>query len=80
MSGSRTPQGVRGLKFRLNWKTARSRTSHPARGAWIEIFPELDESEIEESRTPQGVRGLKLASDFSNIERKIVAPRKGCVD
>ena len=39
---SRTPQGVRGLKFihalvQLNWHE-----SHPARGAWIEIFVEKE--------------------------------------
>ena len=33
----RTPQGVRGLKFRAGSRTPTHYTSHPARGAWIEI-------------------------------------------
>ena len=36
--GCRTPQGVRGLKYGGCWKQIRARSSHPARGAWIEIF------------------------------------------
>ena len=34
----RTPQGVRGLKFRRWHCRPPLRRSHPARGAWIEIF------------------------------------------
>ena len=33
----RTPQGVRGLKFRLSRSEQRRMMSHPARGAWIEM-------------------------------------------
>ena len=35
---SRTPQGVRGLKFSATSETQELGQSHPARGAWIEIF------------------------------------------
>ena len=34
----RTPQGVRGLKFRLDGLGVYLYASHPAGGAWIEIF------------------------------------------
>ena len=34
----RTPQGVRGLKFKDGTNYVKVRESHPARGAWIEIF------------------------------------------
>ena len=34
---SRTPQGVRGLKFLCRNFTMVLKSSHPARGAWIEI-------------------------------------------
>ena len=34
---SRTPQGVRGLKYRLEMRSLIWDKSHPARGAWIEI-------------------------------------------
>ena len=37
-SSSRTPQGVRGLKFRIVHAAPAQRKSHPARGAWIEIL------------------------------------------
>ena len=33
----RTPQGVRGLKFLVNFEEYNRTTSHPARGAWIEM-------------------------------------------
>ena len=36
--------------------------SHPTRGAWIEIFVEIDVIRIPQSRTPHGVRGLKYRS------------------
>ena len=40
---SRTPQGVRGLKFTaLLDKEGMDAESHPARGAWIEIEKRLD--------------------------------------
>ena len=31
-------------------------------------------------RTPQGVRGLKWVYAELNLEKELVAPRKGCVD
>ena len=34
----RTPQGVRGLKYLANILSVTASTSHPARGAWIEMF------------------------------------------
>ena len=37
ISKSRTPQGVRGLKFQRLMQKILEQTSHPARGAWIEI-------------------------------------------
>ena len=33
----RTPQGVRGLKYKGQEVAVDGRLSHPARGAWIEI-------------------------------------------
>ena len=35
----RTPQGVRGLKYFDDRLMQPIRSSHPARGAWIEIVP-----------------------------------------
>ena len=36
-----------------------SHESHPARGAWIEIYLRRDAAQLVQRRTPQGVRGLK---------------------
>ena len=39
---SRTPQGVRGLKFFDHFLSVSRAMSHPARGAWIEmVFPSI---------------------------------------
>ena len=56
----RTPQGVRGLKYLMHtfWTTSAAQ-SHPARGAWIEIYESKYLGEGSLGRTPQGVRGLK---------------------
>ncbi len=37
MTHGRTPRGVRGLKSRRHLTVQLPRTSHPSRGAWIEI-------------------------------------------
>ena len=55
----RTPQGVRGLKFRNVEDAAAAAVSHPARGAWIEINSFFSSVTGTSRRTPQGVRGLK---------------------
>ena len=39
-------------------------SSHPSRGAWIEIKENEDDGFIEARRTPRGVRGLKLSSQI----------------
>ena len=37
VDNSRTPRGVRGLKFKAAPAAWKALTSHPSRGAWIEI-------------------------------------------
>ena len=54
----RTPRGVRGLKYRKAIHEIGGVSSHPSRGAWIEM-PDGDLPVICEGRTPRGVRGLK---------------------
>ncbi len=39
MAESRTPHGVRGLKYRKIKAGEVKELSHPTRGAWIEITP-----------------------------------------
>ena len=57
---SRTPHGVRGLKCADTADKVRRAASHPARGAWIEIFHSPVGLSVFGRRTPHGVRGLKL--------------------
>ena len=50
---SRTPHGVRGLKYRNPWSGGTHLWSHPSRGAWIEILlvcPEKTKSGSHPSR------------------------------
>ena len=56
----RTPHGVRGLKSLMPEKTETVLTSHPTRGAWIEITSMPVGTSGVSGRTPHGVRGLKL--------------------
>ena len=59
---SRTPRGVRGLKFALSEQCGALFRSHPTRGAWIEINQSGGNMPPCRSRTPRGVRGLKCLS------------------
>ena len=42
MTGSRAPQGARGLKFKKARDTYGETKSRPARGAWVEILRKLN--------------------------------------
>ena len=69
ISISRTPQGVRGLKSGFFVFCGWCLVSHPARGAWIEIFRPCSIFVYCNSRTPQGVRGLKyIYHDKDGVE------------
>ena len=57
-SRSRTPHGVRGLKYQRVLRLFLTAGSHPSRGAWIEI-PSPPPWSSRSGRTPHGVRGLK---------------------
>ena len=56
---SRTPRGVRGLKSPVVIDGADYNTSHPSRGAWIEMLSGPTIGSAGNGRTPRGVRGLK---------------------
>ena len=64
---SRTPQGVRGLKYFLHFVCLDREVSHPARGAWIEMAVTVGLAILTACRTPQGVRGLKCGNDTVEI-------------
>ena len=55
----RTPHGVRGLKFGNVTELVHYGSSHPTRGAWIEIRLPVQALAALSRRTPHGVRGLK---------------------
>ena len=61
MGKRRTPHGVRGLKYSTCTIATIDSVSHPAWGAWIEIFIVFSHTSFTNSRTPHGVRGLKSA-------------------
>ena len=55
-------------------------TSHPTRGAWIEIRATLCTDGTHSCRTPPGVRGLKYIFVGFCCRNCKVAPHPGCVD
>ena len=56
----RTPRGVRGLKSMTVERHYTGESSHPSRGAWIEIKLGYMWLIPKNGRTPRGVRGLKF--------------------
>ena len=76
----RTPRGVRGLKCEDKTNVDRVLASHPSRGAWIEIVPQVTAPSGGWCRTPRGVRGLKLSMPLRKSMVMMVAPLAGCVD
>ena len=65
--GSRTSQEVRGLKCAGGRERPGAGVSHLARGAWIEIISEPQQSAILIRRTSQEVRGLKYAASLLTL-------------
>ena len=67
------------MKFAASRLPVRSRMSHPARGAWIEIVKRIERFVCSLSHP---ARGAWIEIDPAGRRRLIddVAPRKGCVD
>ena len=74
---SRTPHGVRGLKFVCSFLSFASNSSHPAWGAWIEIVQSVDTHHGFFSRTPHGVRGLKSEKTADDAHSAVSHPAWG---
>ena len=53
--------------------------SHPARGAWIEIFTREKNKWVIESHPARGA-WIEIHSSAGRSDISGVAPRKGCVD
>ena len=68
------------MKFILGVTGTSEPSSHPTRGAWIEILVDFDRVNVVLSRTPPGVRGLKYAVQENLVDVVVVAPHPGCVD
>ena len=80
MDDCRTPHGVRGLKSTVACMPPVKSTSHPSRGAWIEIKFGYIGRPASFGRTPHGVRGLKCFGRTAAPLPPAVAPLTGCVD
>ena len=74
---SRTPHGVRGLKFTIIGNLTADPESHPSRGAWIEIHCCAQLSARQAGRTPHGVRGLKCFPPVSLLIAVSSHPSRG---
>ena len=76
----RTPQGVRGLKSGYRKQKLAVSVSHPARGAWIEIWRQMVcRTSGRRSHPARGV-WIEIRWRGSRPAQPWVAPRKGCVD
>ena len=76
---SRTPHGVRGLKFFgvCEMVDSYGRTPHGVRGLKWHV---TNLRATASSRTPHGVRGLKSLGTVTFHQSRQVAPLTGCVD
>ncbi len=76
----RTPHGVRGLKLGLRTEQTRPQSSHPSRGAWIEMRYMSRVTCFESSHPSRGAWIEIYSSLFNVIVPESVAPLTGCVD
>ena len=57
-----------------------AKTSHPARGAWIEMFWFSGEREVNRRSHPARGAWIEITAAPTGYDAGQVAPRKGCVD
>ena len=67
----RTPHGVRGLKSPIRGIFLCHDLSHPAWGAWIEMWMSRKGEQSAQSRTPHGVRGLKFTRILNSFDAEV---------
>ena len=75
----RTPQGVRGLKCGYVENGIVYLSSHPVRGAWIEIKGGQSAQTTPPSHPVRGA-WIEMPALRPLLTSRRVAPRKGCVD
>ena len=78
-SCSRTPRGVRGLKYTARAAVYALTKSHPSRGAWIEIVPQVTAPSGGWSHPSRGA-WIEIIMCKKYDEDEAVAPLAGCVD
>ena len=77
----RTPRGVRGLKSALSDEIDKLKTSHPSRGAWIEILHNCRKGHQSLSHPSRGAWiEIFSAEEIQAVGIAPVAPLAGCVD
>ena len=76
---SRTPQGVRGLKYDYTDVKLKNTLSHSARSAWIEMLIAKLDSKANESHSARSA-WIEMSSFGYVAHIKSVALRKECVD
>ena len=80
-ASSRTPHGVRGLKFGLGVEhIVVVAGSHPTRGAWIEIQAQQPPRETIDVSHPTRGAWIEIFSARHSCYSPVVAPHTGCVD
>ena len=77
---SRTPRGVRGLKSGRTLRCPATTTSHPSRGAWIEIGVLMTSTSNTSASHPSRGAWIEIPGWRSGPLRANVAPLAGCVD
>ena len=75
----RTPHGVRGLKSVDGFGGGYVGTSHPSRGAWIEIISCAKNSSVGTSHPSRGA-WIEISRSVAICLSRLVAPLTGCVD
>ena len=77
---SRTPHGVRGLKYLAVRHIPERHRSHPTRGAWIEMFRQFVEQNKGKTSHPTRGAWIEIAPPPHLQHGSSVAPHTGCVD
>ena len=77
--GSRSPLGLRGLKYKGNDLIYYCSQSQPTRAAWIEIVAESTQSKVKESQ-PTRAAWIEITARRQCASSFLVAAHSGCVD
>ena len=68
------------MKLELSEKSVVALLSHPSRGAWIEIYIEIQGNGLEKESHPSRGAWIEIKPTFIKERMDYVAPLAGCVD